>query len=121
MRRNFIRIDRRIPASGRASKDLKDTTRFWLPNHELLFASQSSSGIVSYTTNQDSFVAGPIRPILEKTTAIPFGLPILMPDGKRFVAVMQAAGTPVALQTQVSFLLNFPDELERRDSAGTLK
>src|SRR5690349_7907626 len=25
MRRNFIRIDRRIPASGRASKNLKDT------------------------------------------------------------------------------------------------
>ena len=24
MRRNFIRIDRRIPASGRASKDLKE-------------------------------------------------------------------------------------------------
>ncbi len=92
---------------------------FWLPNHELLFASQSSSGIVSYTTNQDSFIAGPIRPILEKLTAVPFGLPILMPDGKRFVAVIQAAGTPAALQTHVSFLLNFPDELERRASAGT--
>jgi Tol biopolymer transport system component len=93
---------------------------FWLPNHELLFVSQSSSGIVGYTTNPDSFVAGPIRPVLEKPTATN-GLPIMMPDGKRFVVVLQDASTAAAQQTHVSFLLNFPDELERRVSAGTSK
>jgi Tol biopolymer transport system component len=91
---------------------------FWLPNHELLFSSESSSGIVSYTTTADSFVAGPIRPILEKAT--PAGLPMMMPDGKRFIVVVREASSS-AQQTHVSFLLNFPDELERRASAGTSK
>ncbi|HET9131965.1 MAG TPA: hypothetical protein VFO86_13505, partial [Terriglobia bacterium] len=94
---------------------------FWLPNHELLFSSQSSSGIVGYTTNADSFVAGAIRPILEKSTIVTAGLPVMMPDGKRFVVMMPETSTPSVQQSHVSFLLNFPDELERRVSAGTSK
>jgi eukaryotic-like serine/threonine-protein kinase len=94
---------------------------FWLPNHELLFASQTSAGIVSYTTNADSFIAGAIRPILEKSTTVPAGQPVMMPDGKRFVIIMPVASTPAVQQSHVSFLLNFPDELERRISAGTSK
>jgi len=110
------------PASGgkwQISNSL-GTVGFWLPNHELLFSSQSSSGIVSYTTNPDSFVAGPIRPIFEKLIAPPPGLPVMMPDGKRFIVVMPEASSS-AQQTHVRFLLNFADELERRASAGTSK
>ncbi len=93
---------------------------YWLPNHELLFTSQSSSGIVSYTTTLDSFLPGPVRPILEKPATTPSGLPVMMPDGKRFIVVTEDSNSSVR-QTHVSFLLNFLDELERRASTGASK
>jgi serine/threonine protein kinase len=55
-----------------------------------------------------------------KRPTIPTGAPVMMPDGKRFIVVMPEANAS-AQQTHVNFLLNFPDELDRRVSAGTSK
>jgi hypothetical protein len=44
----------------------------------------------------------------------------MMPDGKRFIVTVPEAGSSKQ-QTHVQFLLNFPDELERRTSAGNSK
>jgi serine/threonine-protein kinase len=93
------------------------TSVFWSTvGHELIYASQSSSGIVPYSANGDSFVASSPQPILKNLSPLQAS-PSLMPDGKHF-AVVTSTADPIARQTHVGFLLNFPDELERRAAAA---
>ena len=55
--------------------------------------------------------------ILEKLSELPLGgTPELMPDGKRFVIVTSGTSDGVR-ETRVIFLLNFSDELNRRNRA----
>ena len=54
----------------------------------------------------------------EKTPPVQ-AVPDLMPDGKRFVALLlPSAANSVEQPTHVTFLLNFSDELGRRVPTG---
>lgn len=75
---------------------------------------------VPYTAKGDSFAPGRPTLRLESAPVIAiFGDLDLMPDGKRFIAIMPtSAATPAARPTHVTFLLNFADELRRRAPLG---
>ena len=74
--------------------------------------------VASYTVNADSFAASQPRLWSEKTPPLPTS-PDLMPDGKRFVALLPpSAANSVERPTHVTFLLNFSDELHRRTAAA---
>jgi hypothetical protein len=70
-----------------------------------------------YKAQGDSFVVGQPRPWAKKWPALqtPHAL---MPDGKRFVAVISGSQGNPEPQTHVDFLLNFSDELRRRIPAA---
>jgi hypothetical protein len=72
--------------------------------------------VLPYTAKGDSFAPGRPRLRSENAPVIAiFGDLDLMPDGKRFIAVMpSSAATPAERPTHVTFLLNFADELRRR-------
>jgi len=53
-----------------------------------------------------------------KEVALLAGGPELMPDGKRFIAVVAASEAPASRPTHVTFLLNFSNELHRRVPTG---
>ena len=73
--------------------------------------------VAPYTAKGDSFALGAPRLWSQKGQLPGLNLD-LMPDGKRFIAVMPtAAATPAAPRTHVTFLLNFADELRRRAPA----
>ena len=70
--------------------------------------------VARYTANGDVFVASKPRLWAEKKDLYAFDL---APDGKRF-AVVQPETSEQKGPTQVTFLLNFFDELRRRVPAG---
>ncbi len=73
--------------------------------------------VVSYTTKSDSFVPDKPRLWSEKRLADTGNLQNMdiLPDGKRFVALMPAEGPgQQRTNSQVIFLQNFFDELRRR-------
>jgi len=74
--------------------------------------------VATYSAKRDAFVADKPRPWSDKG----FRETALAPDGKHFVVLGQAeeTGEQKAL-THVTFLLNFFDELRRRDAAGGAK
>jgi serine/threonine protein kinase len=91
-------------------------TPYWSRNGRDLFFSRAD-GIwdAPYTVKGDAFAPGQPRK-WEKTPTLPTA-PDLMPDGKRFIAVLpSSAGTSTGRPTHVTFLLNFADELRRRVS-----
>jgi Tol biopolymer transport system component len=87
----------------------------WSRNgHELFYRTPDQQiMVVSYTTKGDIFV--PDKPRLWNSTRLAdtniFRNLDIHPDGKRFVALMPAEGHP---KNQVTFLLNFSDEVRRR-------
>ena len=81
---------------------------------ELFYQNRQGMMVVSYTTKGGAFVATKPRLWAEKKD---MGFYFdLAPDGKRF-AVVQAEAEPKGA-AQVTFLLNFFDELRRRAPAG---
>jgi serine/threonine protein kinase/Tol biopolymer transport system component len=92
----------------------------WSPNgRELFFLEDSHIMVAEYTARGDALVFGKPRvwsqhPLMDLGSP-PVGAFDLAPDGKRFAVVLNADGTadpkPV---TQLTFLLNFFDELRRR-------
>jgi hypothetical protein len=77
----------------------------------------------AYTAQGDSFVAGKPRPWSNKQIADlgPQGWDLdLAPDGKRFVAAVSRADSAgeTKASVQITFLLNFFDEVRRRIPAG---
>jgi Tol biopolymer transport system component len=91
--------------------------------HELFFETLDNHIMVAgYTVNGDSFVAGKPRAWSEKQiggTATAAKNADLAPDGKRIVALMPVE-TPETQKTQnqVTFLMNFSDELRRKVPVG---
>lgn len=94
----------------------------WSPNgHELFFlSSEPRIMVVDYTPKRNSFVAGKPRAWSEKRILFregggPFTPYSLAPDGKRFAVLMYPDGTVNQQRViQLTFLLNFFDELRRR-------
>jgi hypothetical protein len=69
--------------------------------------------------NGDSFVAG--EPHLWSPKLPRFELaqpPALMPDGKHLITIVPGSETAPARQTDVNFLVNFGEELQRRSVVG---
>jgi serine/threonine-protein kinase len=94
------------------------TIPFWSRNgHDLYYVRPEGIWVASYTAKGDAFAAGQPRRWSEKLP--PFLALDLMPDGKRFIAILPtSAGTTADRPTHVTFLLNFADELRRRVPAG---
>jgi hypothetical protein len=94
----------------------------WSRNgRELFFLSADQRiMVVDYTAKGDSFVAGKPRAWSEKRVLLkegggPFPPYALAPDGKRFAVLLYPDGTVEQQRaTQLTFLLNFFDELRRR-------
>jgi Tol biopolymer transport system component len=82
--------------------------------HELFYRNGEGMMVVSYTANAGAFVAGKPRVWVSKKDLGDYF--DLAPDGKRFV-VEQAEGPEQSAPTQLTFLLNFSDELRRRAPA----
>jgi hypothetical protein len=75
--------------------------------------------VVGYSVQGDSFVAG--KPRVWSERGVPSGsiFSALAPDGKRFAVVLPSEnGNEQKPITQVTFLLNFFDELRRRVPPG---
>jgi hypothetical protein len=100
-------------------------TPIWSRNGREIFYESPDDRIMAtaYTLQGDSFVAGKTRPWSNKQIADlgPQGWDLdLARDGKRFVAAVSqadSAGEPEA-SVQVTFLLNFFDEVRRRIPTG---
>jgi hypothetical protein len=95
-------------------------TPIWSRNgKEMFYAAFDGRGrVVPYTVNGDSFAASQPRLWSEKQPPLPTA-PDLMPDGKRFVALLPpSAASSVERFTHVTFLLNFSDELHRRTASA---
>ena len=98
----------------------------WSRNgRELFYLTEDSAMIMvaAYTVNGDSFMPNKPRVWSEKPLANLGFLGInydVAPDGKRIVALMPTEATPGGkqAQNQVTFLLNFADELRRRVPIG---
>jgi serine/threonine-protein kinase len=98
----------------------------WSPNgHELFFVgSDRRINVVDYTTKGDSFL--PTKPrqwsqqqILFKVGGGPYQPYDLAPDGKRFAVILYPNGKAEKRNSvQLTFLLNFFDELRRRAPVG---
>jgi serine/threonine-protein kinase len=92
--------------------------------HELFFeASDNHIMVAAYTVKGDSFVADKPRVWSEKQTLGGFGAGgknvDLAPDGKRIVALMPVETAEAQkAQNQVTFLMNFSDELRRKAPIG---
>ena len=78
---------------------------------------ESRPQVAGYKAQGNSFVAGQPRPWAKKWPALQNPV-ALMPDGKRFVAVISGSQGNPEPQTHVDFLLNFADELRRRIPAA---
>ena len=93
----------------------------WSNNGRELFYETADNRImvVDYTVNGDSFVSGKPRLWSEKQIFYPGNSNLtLAPDGKRFaVFPMPEAAGPEKGSVHVTFLLNFLDELRRREPA----
>jgi serine/threonine-protein kinase len=91
---------------------------YWSPNErDLFYARPEGIWVASYTAKGDAFAPGQPRRWSEKLP--PFFALDLMPDDKRFIAVLpSSAGSTADRPTHVTFLLNFADELRRRVPAG---
>ncbi len=92
---------------------------------DLFFLTEDNAMIMvaAYTANGDSFIPNKPRLWSEKPLANTGFLGPnydVAPDGKRIVALMPAEATPGGKQSQnqVTFLLNFADELRRRVPSG---
>ena len=85
----------------------------WSRNrHELFYRSGEGLMIVTYSAGAEIFMPGKPRLWTEKKD---LGLFDLAPEGTRFV-IVQSESSPAVQKstTQVTFLLNFFDELRRR-------
>jgi serine/threonine-protein kinase len=98
----------------------------WSPTgRELFFLSpEPRIMVVDYTATGDSFVAGKPqlwsdKQILFRDGGGPFPPYAIAPDGKRFAVLLYPDGTVAHQRTvQLTFLLNFFDELRRRAPSG---
>jgi serine/threonine-protein kinase len=94
----------------------------WSSNGRELFflSSEARIMVVDYTSKGDAFVAGKPRAwsekrILFRESGGPFPPYDLAPDGKRFAVLLYPDGTVEQQRViQLTFLLNFLDELRRR-------
>jgi Tol biopolymer transport system component len=95
----------------------------WAPNERQLFYRTDDQRImvVDYTTNGDVFVPEKPRVWADKRLAAMQDRNLdIAPDGKRFVVMMPTdTGEEQKSQSHVTFLQNFPDDIERR--LGTAK
>ena len=82
---------------------------------ELFYVSGEGIMVATYTTSGDAFVSSKPRLWARKKDMSTYF--DLAPDGKRFV-VVQAEASEQRGPQQVTFLLNFFDELRRRAPAG---
>jgi Tol biopolymer transport system component len=97
------------------------TIPFWSRNErDLFYARPEGIWVASYTAKGDTFAPGQPRRWSEKMPQLfRVSPPDLMPDAKRFIAVLpSSAGSTADRPTHVTFLLNFADELRRRVPAG---
>jgi serine/threonine-protein kinase len=94
------------------------TYPLWSRNgHDLFFRSRTGIMVTAYTTRGETFVPG--KPVVWSTKDIltRHGTPMydLAPDGKRFAVFLPTENAAERKSaTQVTFLLNFFDELRRR-------
>lgn len=93
---------------------------FWSSNGRELFYTTPEGRImaVSYTSNGETFSAGQPRLWSPRRIGVAVGFPVpnidLAPDGKRFAVILPAGqDAEPKPQTQVVFLLNFFEELQR--------
>ena len=101
-----------------------DMFPIWSQNgRELFFLTNTQITVVHYTVKGDTFVADKPH-VWSERSLLDLGSPPVVtydaaPDGKRFAVVLYADGTaeekPI---TQVTFLLNFFDELRRKVPPG---
>ncbi|HYW42455.1 MAG TPA: protein kinase [Bryobacteraceae bacterium] len=112
------------PASGQGGKwqvsNGGGTVARWSRNgRELIYLAGEQVMAVTYSVNGDSFVPEKPRVWIEKLAGTSSNSFDLAPDGKR-VLVLTPPGTPEAPKTvhEVTFLLNFFDELRRRVPTG---
>src|SRR5262249_39704081 len=91
-------------------------TPYWSHSSNELFyyAIDGRIWVSPYAVNAESFVADTPR-LWSQKAAVEVNQLALMPDGKRFVALMSGSTEP---QPRVTFLLNFADELRRRVPGG---
>ena len=75
---------------------------------------------VSYTAKGDAFAPGKPRVWTETRLRNPYAMSNydLAPDGKRLVALLADDASDEKPITQLTFLLNFYDELRRRAPVG---
>ncbi len=93
----------------------------WSPKtHQLFFISQRGIMVADYTATGDSFTPGKPRPWSPRSILLnygggPFQPYALAPDGKRFAVMLYPDGTTERQsRLDLTFLLNFADELRRR-------
>jgi len=89
---------------------------FWSRKLPQLFyqgGSNQQIWVASYTVKGDSFLADQPQAWAKAQQA---DMADLMPDGKRFIAVLPADTDKSDRNTHLTFLLNFADELNRRAS-----
>jgi len=90
----------------------------WLRStRDLFYLRPDGPRAVSFNVSGDSFSATQPR-LWAKRWPLLAGGPELMPDGKRFIAVVAASEAPASRPTHVTFLLNFSNELHRRVPTG---
>ena len=86
---------------------------YWSRNgRELFIARPEGVWVTSYSVKGDVFSADQPRPWA--TGLLLGGVPDLMPDGKRFIAVLPSSAATSGEVAHATFLLNFADELRRR-------
>jgi len=93
----------------------------WSPNtHQLFFIARRGIMVADYTATGDSFTPGKPRPwsshpILLNYGGGPYQPYALAPDGKRFAVMLYPDGTTERQsRLDLTYLLNFADELRRR-------
>jgi hypothetical protein len=80
--------------------------------------------VADYTATGDSFTPGKPRlwsphPVLLNNGGGPFQSYAVTPDGKRFAVLLYPDGTTESTRRlNLTYLLNFPDELRRRVPVG---
>ena len=112
--------DSEVAHSGNGINTSQTTTlrpiwQFAIDRSQLFYQGGSDQQIwvASYTVNGDSFMANQPQVWAKAEQA---AMADLMPDGKRFIAVLPAEAKKSDRNTHLTFLLNLADDLNRRAS-----
>jgi serine/threonine-protein kinase len=107
---------RPYPGPGGKFKIWSGGPSFWSQKMPQLFyqgGSPQQIWVASYTVKGGAFIADQPQAWAKAEQA---AMADLMPDGKRFIAVLPAEAKKSDRNTHLTFLLNFADELNRRAS-----